>query len=180
MARKPRRITAAYLQRVTSHYLERYTSCRANLRRLLVKRVHRSAAHHEADPEPWLALVEAELDRLERIGLLNDAAYAADRARSMSRRGAGSRKIQAALRAKGVPSAHIEAALEALAEEDDDPELRAACTYARKRRIGPWRTRPPDDDSRRKELARMARAGFPFDLARRIVDAESRESLEPS
>ncbi|HHO51308.1 MAG TPA: regulatory protein RecX [Deltaproteobacteria bacterium] len=179
MARKPRRITAPYLQRITSHYLERYTSCRSNLRRLLVKRVHRSAAHHEVDPEPWLALVELELDRLERVGLLNDSAYARDRARSLHRRGSGARKIRATLQAKGVSSTHIDEALEALASEGEDPELVAACTYARKRRIGPWRTRPADDDQRRRELARLARAGFPFDLARRIIHAESIEAIEP-
>ncbi len=173
MRRPPGRITAAYLQRVTTHYLERYVSSRANLRRLLMERVTRSAAHHGDDVEQGARLVDTELDRLERVGLLNDDRYAADKARAMARRGAGARKIRAALGAKGVPRDGVDAALEALAEEaEGDPELEAARTFARKRGLGPWRRVPLDDDRRRKELARMGRAGFSFELARRIVDAE--------
>ncbi|MBX2797147.1 MAG: RecX family transcriptional regulator [Myxococcales bacterium] len=176
--RAPRRITAPYLQRVTAHYLERYASSRANLKRLLMRRVHRSAAHHDDDPADGEVLVDAELDRLEGLGLIDDDAYAADRARSLNRRGASARKIRATLASKGVAGWRIDAALESLAGEGTDPEWRAALTYARKRRIGPYRRAPVDDDGRRKELGRMARAGFSFDLAKRVLDA-TEEDLAP-
>ncbi|MEN0062531.1 MAG: RecX family transcriptional regulator [Myxococcota bacterium] len=177
MPKAPRRISAPYLARVTAHYLERYATSKAHLRRLLLRRVHRSARHHEADPEPWIELVDEELDRLERLGFLNDDAYAADRARALHRRGAGVRKIQMALREKGLASEVIEDAIAQLGEGGEDPDWVAACTFARKRRLGPWRREDADDDRRRKELGRLARAGFSFDVARRIVDAESEEAL---
>ena len=174
MRRAPRRISAAYLSRVTTHYLERYASSRGNLRRLLMQRVKRSAEHHGDDPADGARLVDAELDRLEQIGLLNDASYATDKARSMLRRGAGARKIGAALGAKGVPREVIDAALEELCE-GVDPDIEAAWTFARKRGLGPWRRVAGDDDRRRKELARMGRAGFSFELARQVVDATDRD-----
>jgi len=178
MPKSPRRITAAYLARVTAHYLERYATSRENLRRLLLKRVHRSAVFHEADPEPWIALVDEELDRLERIGLVDDDLYARDKARALHRRGSGSRKIRFALQQKGLSSDVIDDALAELHDgEHGDPDFAAACTYARKRSLGPWRRAALDEDRRRKELGRLARAGFSFDLARRIVDAESVEGL---
>ena len=174
MRRAPRRISAAYLQRVTTHYLERYVSSRGNLRRLLMQRVRRAAEHHGDDVADGERLVDEELDRLERIGLLDDSRYATDKARAMHRRGAGTRKIRAALQTKGVSAETIDAALGALS--DGDPDLEAAWTFARKRRLGPWRRVPLDDDRRRKELARMGRAGFSFGLARRVIDAQPDEA----
>lgn len=176
MPKSPRRISEGYLARVTAHYLERYASSRANLRRLLLRRVHRSAAFHEVDPEPWVALVDAELDRLEGLGFVNDAAYARDKAMALHRRGSGVRKIRMTLQQKGIASDIVDDVLDEL-REDGDPDWRAACTYARKRSLGPWRRVPGDEDRRRKELGRLARAGFGFDVARRIVDASSIEEL---
>ena len=177
MRKAPRRITAAYLQRVTIHYLERYSSSRANLRRLLMRRVYRSAEHHGDAPEDGALLVDAELDRLQAIGLVNDGQYATDKARAMHRRGAGARKIRSALAVKGLPSDAVDRAIAALSEGGGDPELKAACTYARKRRVGPWRRAEADRDQRQKELAKLARAGFAFDLARRVVEAPTVEAL---
>jgi regulatory protein len=51
-----------------------------------------------------------------------------------------------------------------------DAELEAARTWARKHRIGPWRTGPVDPEIRRKELARMARNGFGYGVACKVVD----------
>ena len=60
-------------------------------------------------------------------------------------------------------------------EEDDegDPELEAARAYARRRRLGPWRTKPDDSwERRQKELASMARAGFSFGVAKQALEEE--------
>ena len=49
--------------------------------------------------------------------------------------------------------------------------------YARRRRLGPFRV--PYDDSwerRQKDLASMARAGFGFGLAKKILSAPSRDA----
>ena len=171
MARRPpRRISAAYLARVTGFYLERYTTTSRHLKRLLMKRVRRAAAHHGDDVEAGEALVDAEVARLQRMGALNDAAFAASRARSLHRKGKGERAIRSALHAKGLTGAEVDQALERLREEVGDPEWEAARIWARKRRLGPWARQPLDDaDQRRKVLAKFGRAGFSYDIARRIL-----------
>ena len=169
--RAPRRITATYLERYTLHYLERYVTTGPHLRRLLRRRVARSSAHHEVDPAEGYRLVDALIVKLEEVGLINDRRYAEDRARALNRRGAGRRQIVQALAAKGLRGALVDAAL-AAAGIDDDAELRAAATYARKRRIGPWRERPVDQAGRQKELAKLARRGFSYAVASRVIDAE--------
>ena len=180
MARRPpTRISARYLERVTGHYLERYGTTTANLRRLLMRRVRRAARHHDDDVEDGAALVEAELARLERIGLLDDAAYALGRARVLLRRGNGRRAIRSKLAARGVTPEQIDEALAALEEDQADLDLAAACTWARKRRLGPWsRVRSEDPALRKKHLARFARAGFGYAIARRILDAPTPEDVQ--
>jgi regulatory protein len=166
------------LQRITGHYLERYSSSVDNLRRLLQRRVHRAAAHHGDDPAEGERLVEEELARLVQLGFLNDDAYARGRARSLLRRGNGPRLVRTKLRQKGVDASIIDAVLaEVEAELQVDPQRLSAALYARKRRMGPWARPPRGADSpearrerRQRDLQRMARAGFGYDLARDIVD----------
>lgn len=178
--RAPRRITAVYLARVTGHYLERYATTRANLRRLLGQRVRRSAAHHDEPVPPWMKLVDSELDRLERLGLVDDHKFCEDRARRLWRRGTSLRVIRQRLRQKGASGECIDAALDALAAGlDVDPELIAAAQWARKRGLGPWNLKGPEVDRevRRKHLAKFGRAGFSYDIARAVLDAAEAEDL---
>lgn len=161
----PKPITAGYLEAVTGYYLERYATSSAHLRRLLVQRAQRSVAFHDGDLAEAVALVDAEIARLQRLGLLDDERYAADRARALHRRGSGARRIRAALASKGLGANQIDAAL---GEVPDD--WQAALTYARKRKLGPWRTAPLDPARRAKELGRLGRAGFSWDIARRLVE----------
>ena len=177
--RIPRKINPARLERIALAYLERYASSTENLRRVLMRRVKRSAEHHDTDPEDGAVMVDELLRRYQEVGLLDDDAYARMRTTSLHRRGASKRLIRVQLASKGVESAIIGKALEALAAEHENADLAAACRYARRRRLGPWRTRDRDD-SRERDLAALARQGFSYDVARRVIENENRESLEDS
>jgi regulatory protein len=155
-------LDAAQLQRVTAWYLERWATSAEHLRRLLLARLERAGV----DRRERESLVAAEIDRLRSHGWLDDERYAADRVRTLRRKGGSAAKVRATLRAKGVDAGAIDGALAA----GDETEWDAACTWARKHRVGRWRRAEADVDVRRKELARLGRAGFPYDLARRIVD----------
>ena len=75
--------------------------------------------------------VSSELTRLERVGLVDDEAFARDLARHhlMSRR-SGRRAVVAALRAKGLPPGTIEAVLSDLQADAEDEGSRAAALAA--------------------------------------------------
>ena len=77
--RTPRPVTEARLERAAQRYLDRYASSTANLRRILMAKVTRSAQLHGTDPDEGAAQVECLLARLTAGGLLDDAAYAAAR-----------------------------------------------------------------------------------------------------
>ena len=146
----------------------------------MMRKVRRSAKHHGTSIEDGSALIESMIERFLRSGLLDDKAYARTRAASLHRRGTSARAIQAKLKQKGVGNDDIASALDALNDDLDDgqdPELTAAVTLARKRRLGPFATGKPADDQREKHLAALARAGFSYDIAQTIIDADSEEDL---
>ena len=133
--------------------------------------MRRSAQDHGEHPlaEQY---VEAVLNELIDSGGLDDHRYAMAWLDSLRNRGTSRAMIRAKLREKGVPSEVIS---DVMSEEDDegDPELEAARAYARRRRLGPWRTKPDDSwERRQKELASMARAGFSFGVAKQALEEE--------
>lgn len=175
----PKEATADYLEKAALHYLERYASSRANLRRVLMGKVERSARAHGTDRDEGARAVEQLLDRLARAGYLDDTAYARGRAISLHRAGHGAQAIRMKLRQKGVDEDTAWAALESLEEEAEAPELAAALRYARKRRLGPYRRAPDQRQANaERDMAALARKGFSLDLARQVVLTDDLETLE--
>lgn len=181
--RKVKRVTASYLDRAALHYLERFASSSANLRRLLLRRVDASAKAHGTDPQEGRDWVEALIQRYQRSGLLNDGLYAEMKASGLQRRGGSTRVIRQKLMAKGLDGDQVEKALAGLeGAEAGEAEWRAAIAYARRRRLGGFRTgRDLSEEEalarRDKDIAAMARAGFDLDTARRVIDAEDPANL---
>lgn len=134
-----------------------------------------SGAEEEALLEA-LQWVSEVVTALEDDGSLNDRLYAELFARSLHRSGKSRRLIAGRLAQKGVTRELAERAIDLLADESEsgDVDGDAAAEFARKRRFGPYR-RPDielDEARRRKELGAFARAGFGFDLAKKMVDAD--------
>ena len=176
---KPRKATAKYLENKALHYLARFASSRANLHRVLMRAVLRSARLHGTDAEEGARHVDALLDRFVRSGLIDDAVYAAGRASSLRERGLAGRTIQLRLRQKGVAADIAEAALgDVDSRATGNAELAAAAAYARRRHLGPFRPAAQQAIHRDRDLAAMARAGFGYALARTVVEANSPESLD--
>jgi len=151
-------------------YLDRYGGPSARLRRSLARRARRKGL--EADDAE--AMIQAAMAEIERLGVLDDVAFARGKASTLRRRGASRRGAMAKLQATGLDAATAEAAL---AEHDDnfgpdgDPERAAARRYAERRRLGPWRADPETRPERRdRDIAAMARAGFPVRLAIAVID----------
>ena len=147
-------------------HLARYSATRAGLLRVLTRRVERWARAADAPGEAVAAarqVAAAVVARLATSGVVDDALFAASRARSLHRAGRSHRAIAAHLQARGV-SPELAATLPA----DPAHELAAALLYASRRRMGPFRD-PPDPALRPRDLARLARAGFAASTARQLL-----------
>jgi regulatory protein len=176
----PPAIDPAALERAALRYLERFSASRAQVLRVLARRVDRAVrADPGLDRATALASAEAVVAAIVARGLLDDARFAEGRARSLAARGRSPVVIRETLREKGVGREEVARAMDALAEETGgDPALAAALALARRRRLGPWRPPAARAARRDKDLAILARAGFPRGLATRIVDAPDIAALE--
>ncbi len=175
--RAPRKVTAKSLDRAALFYLERFATSAENLRRVLMRRVESSASFHGTDRDEGAAMIDTLVARYLASGLLDNRAYAEGRVRTLRRRGSSARLIHLKLRQKGVADEVIAEALASLAGDGTEPEMAAAAALARRRRLGPFR-RPGEREERRdKDLAALARVGFSYAVARRVIEAPSPEDL---
>jgi len=157
----PRPLDPARLEELAVAYVGRFATTRGKLAAYLRRKLHEKG--WEA-PRP--AEIEALVERLARLGYVDDAAFALSKARSLGQRGYGERRVDMALRQAGV-------------EEDDGAPAKAmahsgaaaaAIRYAQRRRLGPFAPEPADRKQRDRALSAMIRAGHNFDLARRLID----------
>jgi regulatory protein len=125
--------------------LERRGFARMDLIRRLVRKGH---------PRP---AVEAAVGRAERLGLLDDAAFAADYVQTRAARGRGPSRLVRDLQAMGVDRAHIDRALAAEWPEGSDRQaVPLALAAKRAAQLGSL----PRPVKRRRVLAYLARRGF--------------------
>jgi len=158
--------------------VQRHGATTKRVTQTLERKVKRAFA--EADDEKraealgWVPEIVASL---EASGALDDRLFAELFARSLHRSGKSRRLIRTRMAQKGVPRELATRAIALLDEESEDVDGDAALEFARKRRFGPFR-RPDvelDDARRQKELSAFARAGYGFDIARKMVEAEPDE-----
>jgi regulatory protein len=117
------------------------------------------------------AVVQAEITRLERAGLIDDLALARTVCQTQVRAGRGRRALNAALRRRGVAREAVAVALSELDEESDGAALAAAfATANRKHRW--WRRLPKE---RRKVVRYLLARGFSLDQVRRALHENGRD-----
>ena len=172
--RQPLKATPEALERSALYYLDRYDTTSEHLRRLMMGKVTLSARLHGTDPTEGAAAVERLVRRFLKAGILDDARFARERVRSLRARGTSQAMVRARLRAKGVAGSLIDEVL--AGEGTPDRDLAAALTYAKRRRLGPFRLEARED-RRAKDLAALGRQGFDYETAQRVIDCEDVEEL---
>jgi regulatory protein len=168
--RKPRPpLDPRTLRDLALHYAARFATTRAKLVTYLDRKLKERGWAGEDRPD-----LQALADDFAAQGYLDDAAFARNRAESMGRRGYGTRRIAGALHQAG-----IEPGLRADTRETAAEGAHAAAMIlARRRRFGPFGNMAGDPAARQKQIAAMIRAGHGFDIARRIVNAPTEDSLQ--
>jgi regulatory protein len=147
--------TAARASNVSLHQLARRGMSRWELNQVLERR----------DVEPSVA--NAELDRLESVGLLDDAALAVTLVYTQhTRKGLGRSAIAAELRRRHIDQDIIE---DALSEIQDDDERERALELAHKR-VGQL-SGVDDETARRRLTGFLARKGYSNDIIRAALDS---------
>ncbi len=159
--RNPRPLSDERLSELAMAYVTRFATSRAKLTRYLERKLAERGWEGEQLPD-LAALVE----KLAGYGFVDDAAFAEAKARSLSRRGYGKRRVDAAVRDAGISEGEREGANAVVA----DQRLASALRYAERRRWGPWAAEKVSDAAQReKMIGAFLRAGHDYRLARAIV-----------
>ncbi len=169
------------LREAALRHLARYGTTRAGLIRVLDRRIDRWARRVEADLDAvsvqvrlGRAAAREVADKLVEAGAVDDAAFAASRARGLARAGRSRLAVKAHLQARGVGSELVREAV----PDDPEAELAAALAFARRRRIGPFRREEPDQEAALKELGTMARAGYSREIADTALRMDAEEATD--
>jgi regulatory protein len=156
----------AGLEQAALAYAGRYATTRFRLGAYLARKLRERGWGGSGEPP-----VEMLVERMAKLGYVDDRAFAAGRAASLARRGYGQRRLAAMLRSAGIAEEDGAEAREIASME----AWNAALRFAERRRLGPFAPTKADRPAREKALAAMVRAGHPVSLARRILAARPGE-----
>lgn len=169
--RKPRPpLDADKLNELMLAYVAKFATSRAKLGSYLSRKLRERGWDGAGEPP-----IEELVAKAARLGFVDDAAYALGKARSLTSRGYGERRVALALHAAGIDETDGEAAR----GHAKDEAAEAALHFAKRRRFGPYAIKVPDPAEREKQLAAMVRAGHGFRLAKAILELAPGSEIDP-
>lgn len=177
--RAPRKITPTYLHNSGLYYLERFAASKKHFITVMSRKARRSCMHHkDQDYDECVKMVHDVADKFEKIQLLNDDLYTEGVVNSLRRRGLSTNAIVNKMRMKGIEPDKTRAALnkrdDAHHDTQNDAEIYAALKHAKKKRVGPFFT--GEEENMKRSLGMFARAGFSYDISKKILDMNSEEA----
>tara|TARA_Y100001970_G_scaffold63968_2_gene81928 strand:+ start:1341 stop:1901 length:561 start_codon:yes stop_codon:yes gene_type:complete len=155
-------------------YIEKYNPSRQQLKIYLLKKYLKKFSSTKLKKD-ITQLIDEILNNLEKNKFLNDELYSDSRARVLLRRGYSLNKINQSLRFKGIKSEFIKKSLSKIKEKTIEPDFVSSLRLCKKRRIGPSRPQSNRDLFYKKDMGILARAGFSYDLSKRVLDLEKKE-----
>lgn len=170
-AARPADVSEARLWAVSLRYLQRFSASVDMLRRVLDRRLRPAVMAGLIAPEEAERRREAVLQKAAGYGYLDDSRFAEGRVAALLRQGKSPRLITETLKSKGVAAETVAAVLAAASEDsEEDIALAAARAYAKRRRLGPFRTAATADPRQaEKDLAVLLRAGHSISVARKVL-----------
>ena len=178
--KKARPLDETSLRDLALAYVARFATTGAKLEGYLARKLRERGVAEDEDGRVQTPDVAALVTRLIELGYVDDEAYARSKTRDLTARGYGARRVEQALWAAGVDENVREETAPSEAEN-----RRAAILLAKKRRFGPFRIPPEEEEPseqlhkrREKQVAAMLRAGHKFEHITFILDAREEDEIE--
>jgi len=171
--RKPKEPTVKWLRDQALRYLNRFPATTTKMRQHLYKKAEPNLEFFELSENEVLGNIDQVIDTLVQAGFMNDTEFAASKARVMSRQGKSLKQIQLKLQELGFSEELVEKAISALGEDIADLDLKAAARFVKRRKFGPYKPKESRQERREKELASLARQGFSYGVATRVLEAST-------
>ena len=143
-------------------YLSKYDSSKVNLVNVLKRKILRlKTTNYEKGK--LINIIESIIIKLEKNKFIDDNRYSSTKILSLSNSGKSKNFIFNYLIKKGVNKTQIQNNLNLMQQDNDNWELNSAKIFAKKKKL------IDSNDSYEKKLAKMARAGFSYDMCKKIL-----------
>ena len=173
-------ISETWLKSAGIRYLGRFSASEQHFRYTMLQKIRNAESRESDDPTVHLQWIESAVKLAREYGFLDDQKYANALASSLKRRGLAKSAARQKLRQKRVGASHIDEALNQSYMQTDemqiDPNLYAAARAAQKKRLGPWGPENIDYPTLQKQLAKLARRGFSYGIAKQVLQSSLEEA----
>ena len=143
-------------------YLSKYDSSKVNLVNVLKRKILRlKTTNYEKGK--LINIIESIIIKLEKNKFIDDNRYSSTKSLSLSNSGKSKNFIFNYLIKKGVNKTQIQNNLNLMQQDNDNWELNSAKIFAKKKKMF------EKNQSYEKNLAKMARAGFSYDICKKIL-----------
>ena len=143
-------------------YLSKYDSSKNNLVNVIKRKILRLNVTN-FEKKKLIDIIESIILKLEKNKFIDDDRYSSTKILSLSNSGKSKNFIFNYLIQKGVNKSQIQNNLNLVQQDNDNWELNSAKIFAKKKKL------LEQDQSYEKNLAKMARAGFSYDICKKIL-----------
>ena len=143
-------------------YLSKYDSSKNNLVNVLKRKIFRLNVTN-FEKKKLIDIIESIILKLEKNKFIDDDRYSSTKILSLSNSGKSKNFIYNYLIKKGVNKTQIQNNLNLMQQDNDNWELNSAKIFAKKKKLF------EKNESYEKKLAKMARAGFSYDICKKIL-----------
>ena len=143
-------------------YLSKYDSSKNNLVNVLKRKILRLNVTN-FEKKKLIDIIESIILKLEKNKFIDDDRYSSTKIVSLSNSGRSKNFIFNYLIKKGVNKSQIQNNLNSMNQNNDNWELESAKIFVKKKKL------LEKNESYEKKLAKMARAGFSYDICKKIL-----------
>jgi len=158
-------------------YLEKYSPSKQQLKTYLFKKLIKIKQRKSSKKEIF-NLIDSVISTLIDQKLLSDKYYSDAKSKIFLKRGYSLNKIRYSLVKKGIDVKYIKDSISKIKEKESDPDFFSAIKVCRKRRIGPRREESNRSLFFKKDISILARAGFSYDISKKVLDISKEEFLK--
>ena len=175
--KKPLEVTVEEMRKFSLSYLEKYAPSKQQLKTYLLKKYLNKTALN-IKKQDITGLIDVVLADLEKTKFISDKFYSEAKAKNLIQRGSSINKIRNYLFSKGINDKYIKETILKINENNEDQDFFSAIKICKKKRIGPSRTEDNRTLFYKKDIGILARAGFDFEVSRKVMDLEKDDYLK--
>ena len=156
------------LRKYAINYLSKYDSSKKNLRRILKNKILKFQNIDNNEKEILKIKINEIIKELDYKKIIDDERFAKNKLISLLEQGKSEKFIRSILYIKGIENNIINKIFLDIEKNNPDWKTNAAKNYIMKKKLGKY----SNEKNYKKDLAKMARAGFSYDIIKKVLDLE--------